>query len=215
MNRITCIWSLPALVFAVACGSISCRSKSEGKASPKEVRVYPQQELVIKVCEAMLMGKPDEAIYPSCDWPGKDEWIATRKTWTLPLEYLEYTIGPVEVRENETIDEATMVAVPCLSMTVKNRSTGEIRTHPVPGEKLIETIVQRTRTAEGLNWCIVREPARQTRLAAVWLHQPRKKVADSATIVLKKDVANKELVKQICSDAVVVSATRMPYGEWE
>lgn len=201
------------VLLAVACCCISCRSRSEEKASPKEVRVYPPQETVVKCCEALIMGKPEQALSLAGNWPNKDRKIAALRTLSEHKEYLEYTIGPVEIHVNETFDEATLVAVPLLSMTERSRSTGKTKTFREPETKIFPNIVEKRKTADGWQWLVVQDPDTLIRLQAVWLHQPRKKVADSATIVLKKDSAKKGILVQVLSDGEVISERKVPFDE--
>jgi hypothetical protein len=198
---------LIGLVLAIACVCISLVSRSDEKAIPKKVRVYPQQEVVVKNCEAMLMHRIEEAGSFWGDWPEKDKYIAGAKKRSETLEVLEYTIGPVETLEWETIDEADLVAVSKPSLIIRNRSTGKITTLPKRG-KNIESIVRKQKTTDGPHWFIVTEPRQFRPLAMSWLHQPRKKVADSATIVLKKAV-----MVQVVSDSNVVSERTVFWDE--
>ena len=205
------IFVLVGLVLVVACVSVYFLLKSGDKESPREVRVYPQQEVVIKYCEGILMGSAEEALSSTtADWPEKDAFIAAVQKQSEKIESLEFTIGPVEVLEWETIDEAQRVAVSKPLEIVRDRSTGEIRTRPIRG-KDIEWMLEKQITADGPRWFLVAERRRWSILASGWLHQPRKKVPDSATIVMKKDIIKKEIIVQILSDNTVVSEKTVSY----
>jgi len=159
------------------------------------------QEIAVKAYAYRLMDRIEEALSFSDDWPDKDKYIDVSKKLRERYERLEHKLGPVEIRENETFDEATRVVVPNLSMTIKNRSTGEIITLPrQDGPNITETILEKRETAEGPRWYVISEGKRYLELKSTWLNLPRKKVADSPTIILKKAV-----IIQIISDGEVVS----------
>lgn len=207
---------LLGLVLAVICACISCRSRSGEKTIPKKVRVYPQQEVLIEYCEAMLMGRVEDALSSTTsDWPEKDEFIAAAKSRSEEIEYLAFTIGPVETFEWDTLDEARMVLVTSPSKTIRSRSTGKIKTTPSPEDppRKIPWLVEKQGTTDGPRWFLLAEPRRFSAFAIMWLDQPRKIVADSATIALKKDVTKKEIVVQTLADGEVVSERKIPYDE--
>ncbi len=173
---------LLVLVLAVACICVFLVL-----ASAKKARLYPPHQIAVKVCAYHLMGRIEKALSFSSDWPNKDKYIDALKTGRERYEHLEYKLGPMEIRENETFDEATLVVVPNLSMKLKNLSTDKILPSQ-GGPKIADTILEKIETAEGPRWYIT-GPGVQgySEIESTWLTLPRKKVADSPTIILKKE----------------------------
>lgn len=184
ISRRLLLCSLLVFVLAVACVYVFLVS-----ASAKKPHLYPPQEIAAKVCAYYLMGRIEEALSLSLDWPDKDKLIGALKRGGEHYEQLEYKLGPVEIRENETFDEATRVVVPNLSMKLKNLSTGKIIILPnQESAKIADTILEKRETAEGPRWYIIEAGIqRYDEIESTWSNLPRKKLADSPIIVLKKE----------------------------
>ena len=189
-------------VFVVILVYVFSPIPQQRSAIPQDEPVLlPPQEIAAKVCAYYLMGRIEEALSFSLDWPDKDKLIDALKRGREHYEQLEYKLGPVEIRENETFDEATRVVVPNLSMKLKNLSTGKIIIVPnQEGGKIADTILEKRETAEGPRWYIV-EPGvqRYDEIESTWSNLPRKKLADSPIIILKKGI----IIQTVSDDKVV------------
>ena len=168
-----------------------------------KVRLYEQHEIAVKSCTNHLLDRIEEALSLSADWPDKDKYIIALKTGRELYEYLQYTIGPLEIRENETFDKASRVVVPNLSLKMKERSTGKIISLPKQdGPNIADTILEERETAEGSRWYII--TGKEYIEMESWLKLPRKKVAKSPTIILKKAVAIQVVVdNEVISERIV------------
>ena len=166
--------------------------------------MYPPQEVVAEAYPNYLLARIEEALSFSPDWPTKSRFIEGLSKWHERNEILEYKLGPLEVTENETFDKATRVAVPILSMKIRNRTTVQTVTEPEWKDgvrNIVEIVLDKRETPQGLRWYIVAGgPAASDLESTGWLKLPRKKVADSPTIILKKAV-----VVQVVSDGQVVN----------
>lgn len=176
---------LLVLVLAVACVCVFLVLASAKKA--RLYRLYPPHQIAVKVCAYHLVDKIEEALSYSLDRPDKDNYIRALMTGRERYEHLEYKLGPIEIRENENLNEANRVVVPNISMKVKNRSTGEIITQPREGiPKIAETVLEKRDTPEGPQWYVL-TGKQSTGIVSTWLNLPRKKVPRSPTIILKKE----------------------------
>jgi hypothetical protein len=162
---------------------------------PKEPVLLPPHEIAVKVCAYHLVDKIEEALSYSLDRPDKDNYIRALMTGREHYEHLEYKLGPIEIRENENLNEANRVVVPNISMKIKKKSTGEIITQPREGiPKIAETVLEKRDTPEGPQWYVL-TGKQFAEIESTWLNLPRKKVPRSPTIIIKKAV-----VMQIVSD---------------
>jgi hypothetical protein len=188
---------LDMLVLGVCCLCVSVLSGAAKKAG-----VYPPQEVAVKSYGYHLLGRIEESLSFSPEWPDKDKYTEASKRWRERYENLEYRFGPVEIGENETLDKATRVVLPTLSMSLRNLSTGEIIRLPRPGvPEIAGTVLEKRDTPTGPRWYIISEGPGCAELdSSGWLKLPRKKVPDAPTIILRKAV-----VVQFVSDGQVVN----------
>ncbi|MBM4027260.1 MAG: hypothetical protein FJ280_17920 [Planctomycetes bacterium] len=171
-------------------------------APTDKIPLRPPEEVAINAYACHLLGEIEKSLSFSHDWPGKDKYTEASKKWREHQENLEYRFGPIEIRENETLENAGRVVLPTLSMSFRNLSTGEVMTLPRPGiPKIAETVLEKRETPGGPRWYIISEGPGCAELdASGWLKLPRKKVSGSPTIVLRKAV-----VVQIVFEGKVVS----------
>ncbi len=153
--------------------------------------VLAPHEIAIKVTTFTLMDRIEESLSFYTDWSAtdqtisKEKWIEASKEMRKRIESLERILGPIEIRKNETFEEATRVVVPVLSGKVRNLSTGKINEVP----DYVDLILEKRETAEGKQWCIINPYGPDyAEIESTWLKLPRKKVPRSPTIVLKKAI---------------------------
>jgi hypothetical protein len=171
-------------------------------ADANEARSDQPQEVAVQSYAYHLFGRIAESLSFSPDWPQKDKYTEASKKWRERYENLEYTFGPIEIRENETWEKATRAVLPTVSMSLRKLSTGEIIRLPHPGvPKIAETVLEKRDTPTGPRWYIISEGPGCVELeSSGWLELPRKKVPDAPTIILRKAV-----VVQVVSNDQVVS----------
>lgn len=203
------LWLSVLLVLAIACVLLVLSVNQEAYV------ILPPHQIAVKEEAYTLMQRFEEALplfAPS--WPGKDKDILmkTIKIINTRIEPLEVKLGPVEIRENETFDEATRVVVPLLSKKHKNLSTGKVKV--LPDQTVDDLLLEKQETPEGKRWRIIApfDPC-YAEIESTWLNLPRKKVPRSPTIILKKE-ANSVVTMQIISDGEVVSEGTVPWDEW-
>ncbi len=158
----------------------------------KAVSMYPSQEVAVAVEANYMMDRLDAAFASSTPWEdqeAKDKWIASLKKLADSRELLAIKFGPVEIPQDETVETATRVAIPLPSATLRTRATGAVwDIHRVPdANNGAWAVFEKRETSGGSEWYSVDFSPGRTGLKE-WLRLPRKKVADSPTIILKKAV---------------------------
>ncbi len=176
---------------------------------PKEPVLLPPHEIAVKSLTYKLMGRIEESFSFYADWPaegkrpGKEETIEAAKKMRERIQSLEYKLGPVEIRENETFDKATRVVVPLLSGKARNLTSGKVIVVP----DFVDMILEKQESAEGQQWRIIGHIAppgpRSSEIRSAWQNLPRKKVANSPTIILKKE--DNSVIMQIISNGKVTN----------
>lgn len=201
------LYMLGALVLAVCVRLVL--------ASTKKPRIYPPHQIALNYTTYYLMDRIEEAFSFVADFSaegtrrGKKEAIeAAKRTLIERHQLLERKLGPVEIRENETFDEATRAVIPCLSIKLRNQSTGKVIV--VPDQRVDDWLLEKQETTEGKRWRIIYtgDPS-YAEIESTWLNLPRKKVAGSPTIILKRAV-----VIQVVSDGKVVSERTVFCDQW-
>lgn len=143
-------------------------------------------------------------------WPGKDKdkIIEVWKKVHTRRQSLELELGPLEIRENETVDKATRVVVPVLSEKVKNLSTGKVKV--LPDHELGDLLLEKQQTPEGQQWRIISAfDPNYAEIESTWLKLPRKKVPGSPRIILKKAI----LMQVISDDGKIVDEKTILFDE--
>ncbi|MBW8039087.1 MAG: hypothetical protein FVQ85_03710 [Planctomycetes bacterium] len=184
-------------------------------AIAKKPRIYPPHQIAVNCITYDFMDRIEEVFSFYADWSAKGKRPGKKKTIELAKRFrferhqpLERKIGPVEIRENETFDEATRVVVPILSVKLRNPSTGKVKV--LPDHKIMDLLLEKQETPEGKRWHII-SPGHPSyaEIKSTWLNLPRKKVPHSPTIIFKRAV-----VIQIVSDGKVVSERTVFCDEW-
>jgi hypothetical protein len=170
-------------------------------ADANEARSDQPQEVAVQSYAYHLLGRIAESLLFSPEWPEKDKYMEASKKWRERYENLEYTFGPIEIRENETWEKATRAVLPTVSMSLRKLSTGEIIRLPHPGvPKIAATVLEKRDTPTGPRWYIISEgPGCAELESSGWLKLPRKKVPDAPTIIMRKAV----VVQVVSNDQVV------------
>jgi hypothetical protein len=199
------LWLSVSLVLAIACVLFVLWINQEAYV------ILPPHQIAVKEEAYMLMKRFEEAIpLFASDWP--DKMMETIKKINTRFEPLEAELGPVEIRENETFDEATRVVVPFLSKKEKNLSTGKVKV--LPDQEVADLLLEKQETPEGKRWLIIATlDPRYAEIESTWLNLPRKKVPRSPTIILKKE-ANSVVTMQIIYNGKVMSEGTVPWDEW-
>jgi hypothetical protein len=174
----------------------------------KKVSLHPSQEAAVAVEADYMMDRIDAVFAFSTPWEdqeAKDKWIASLKKLADSREMLAATFGPIEIPQDET---ATRVAIPLPSATWRTRATGKVvENHRIPDatDNGAWGVFEKRETSEGPKWYSMDFSPVEAGLKE-WLKLPRKKVADSPTIVLKKAI-----VVQICDANNTVVDQRILY----
>ena len=163
----------------------------------QEPILLPPQEIAVKSEMCFLTEGFEEALsFYAAGWPGKDKdkVIESMKIVHTRIQPLERKLGPVEIRENETFDQATRVVVPILSSKTKNLSTGKVKV--LPAHKIMDLLLEKQETAEGQRWFIISPfDPNYAEIKSTWLNLPRKKVPRSPTIILKRAIVMQIIFK--------------------
>jgi hypothetical protein len=203
------LWLSVLLVLAIACVLFVLWINQEAYV------ILPPHQIAVNFTTYYLMDRIEESFSFVTDWsakgkrPGKKETIeAAKRTLIERYQLLERKLGPVEIGENETFDEATRIVVPCLSVKLRNPSTGKVQV--LPDQKVMDWLLEKQETPEGKRWRII-SPGHPSypEIESTWLNLPRKKAPGSPTIILKRAV-----VIQIVSDGKVVSERTVFCDEW-
>ncbi len=177
------------VVIVVICVYVAIRQQ--------EPIVLPPQEIAVKSEMCFLTERFEEALsFYAAGWPSKnkDRAIESMKIVHTRSQSLERKLGPVEIRENETFDQATRVVVPILSSKTKNLSTGKVKV--LPAHKIMDLLLEKQETAEGQRWFIISPfDPNYAEIKSTWLNLPRKKVPRSPTIILKRAIVMQIIFK--------------------
>jgi hypothetical protein len=127
------------------------------------------------------------------------------KKWHERNEILACRFGVPEIAQNETAEAATRVALPCESLTRRNRTTGEVVVNQARGVPSV-TILEKRDSPTGPRWYVVGDysPDRGDGKKSDWLSLPRKKVDNLPAIVLRKAVVVQAILEgKVVSERVI------------
>ncbi len=180
-------WILGLCILVVL--TVACIVFAQPVAQKADVLLPPHQ-IAAKQKIYLLMDRYEETLsFFAPGWPGKDrdKIIEAWKYLHARRQSLEMELGPIEIRENETFDQATRLVVPVLSEKRKNLSTGKVSV--LPDHELGDLLLEKQQTPEGQQWRLISyfDPS-YAEIESTWLKLPRKKVPGSPTIVLKKAI---------------------------
>ncbi|OHB80219.1 MAG: hypothetical protein A2Z25_08450 [Planctomycetes bacterium RBG_16_55_9] len=176
----------------------------------KAVVLAPHQ-IAAKQKIYLLMDRYEETLsFFAAGWPGKDRdkiIEAWKKLHTL-RQSLELELGPLEIREDETFDQATRLVVPVLSEKAKILSTGKVSV--LPDHRLGDLLLEKQQTPEGQRWRIISPfDPNYAEIESTWLKLPRKKVPGSPRIILKKAI----LMQVVSDDGKIVGEKTILFDE--
>ncbi len=169
--------------------------------------LHPSQEVAVQAEANFLMSRIEAALVFSPKWTDekdRDSYVASLKKWHERNEILACRFGVPEIAQNETAEAATRVAIPCESMTRRNRTTGEVVVNQARGVPYTE-ILEKRDSPTGPRWYLLDDsPDRATVIKSGWLSLPRKKVADLPAIVLRKAVVVQAILEgKVVSERVI------------
>jgi hypothetical protein len=169
--------------------------------------LHPSQEVIVEAEANFLMSRIEAALAFSPKWTDekdRDSYVASLKKWHERNEILACRFGVPEIAQNETIEAATRVAIPCESLTRRNRTTGEVVVNQARGVPHAE-ILEKRDSPTGPRWYVLDDsPDRGEVMKSGWLSLPRKKVADLPAIVLRKAVVVQAILEgKVVSERVI------------
>jgi hypothetical protein len=169
--------------------------------------LHPSQEVAVESEANFLMSRIEAALAFSPKWTDekdRDSYVASLKKWHERNEILACRFGVPEIAQNETPEAATRVALPCESLTRRNRTTGEVVVNQARGVPSA-TILEKRDSPTGPRWYVLDDsPDRGTVIKSGWLSLPRKKVADLPAIVLRKAVVVQAILEgKVVSERVI------------
>ncbi|MBN1362821.1 MAG: hypothetical protein JW993_19640 [Sedimentisphaerales bacterium] len=187
------LWRWMVLVAVGVMAVLCCVHAVLASANHGKVSMHPAQEVAIAAEADFMMGRIDDMFAFSTGWEdqeAKDKLISYFKRSSEGTEILACKFGPVEIPQGETVDTATRVAIPVPSMTDRTRATGKIwESKRVPNaDNGAFVVLEKRETLGGPKWCSMDVSPGGGPGLREWLRLPRKKVADSPTIVMKKAV---------------------------
>ena len=205
------LWRWMVLGSIGATAVLCCVHAVLASANHGKVSMHPAQEVAVAVEADFMMDRIDDMFAFSTGWEdqeAKDKRISHVKVLSEKREILACKFGPVEIPQGETVDTATRVAIPIPSMTERTRATGAIREDQrVPNaDNAAFAVLEKRETSGGPKWCSMDVSPGGGPGLQWWLRLPRKKVADSPTIILKKAV-----IVQICDANDTVTDQRIIY----